>query len=93
MRIHAQHVVTVKPRMNMDVQMRNLLEGRFADRMPEAYPFVRERRADRSSHSRYRGHESSARNFVELADIVQMRPRHHQRVSRMKLAKIDKRHR
>jgi hypothetical protein len=33
-RIHLQNAVTFEPRMHMDVQMRDLLERRFTDRMP-----------------------------------------------------------
>ena len=78
--------------MNVKMEMRDLLKRCVADGVPKAQTFVREHRAHCSSDARDGRHESSPGRFVELPHVAKMPARNNQRVTRVKLSKIDKGH-
>src|ERR1044071_686026 len=90
-RIHLQKLVSLKPRMHMNVKMWHLLEGSLANRMPNTKSLVWKRCCDCAGNSRERNHQRGSSSAVESPDIGDMLARHDQCVTRMKLPKIHKR--
>jgi hypothetical protein len=79
--------------MHVDVQMRDLLERRFTDRMPETDSLVRESFAHGLGYADHRRHQRRARLIVQFAHVLKMTARYDQGMTSMKLPEVDKRHR
>jgi hypothetical protein len=90
--IYSQDAVFLEPRMDVKVEMRNLLKGCLTDGMPKTHAFLSERRPHRPSNARDGRHESSPGRFVELPHVAEMSLRNDERVARMELANVEKRH-
>src|SRR4051794_4933593 len=87
-RIDPQNVIVLETRMNVNVQMRHLLECCFADGMLETEFLVRECCADRASDPHHDRHERRSGRVIQLAHVPEMVTRNNQGVTRMKLTKI-----
>ena len=69
----------------MNVQVRNFLERRLANRVPETQALIGKSTADSASDARHHGHECSADGVIKLAHIMEMLSRNDERVARVKL--------
>ena len=54
----------------MDVQVRNFLERRRANRVPEAQALIWKGTANSTSDARHHGHECGARGVIKLAHVA-----------------------
>src|SRR3954469_25502005 len=76
----------------MKMQMRDLLECRFADGVPNAQTFGRKCGRDPTSDLRQRLHQRGSSICGNATNIRDMFPRDDQRMAAMKLPEIDERH-
>src|SRR3954452_6717140 len=91
-RIDPQNIIVSETRMNVNVQMRHLLECCFADGMPETESLVRECCADRAGDPHHGRHERRSGRVIQLAHVLEMVTRNNQGVTSMKLTKINECH-
>ncbi len=71
--------------MDVNVQVWNLLERRFANGVPNAQALIWKGPAHCTSDTRHHGHERRAGRLVELTHIMKMLSWNSQRVARVKL--------
>jgi len=71
--------------MDVQVQVRNLLERRLANRVPETQALIRKRTAHGTGDPRHHGHERGACTVIELAHIMKMLPRNDKGVAWVEL--------
>jgi len=70
----------------MYVQVRDLLERRLTDGMPETQALIWKSTANCTSDARDHGHECGACNVIELAHIMKMLSRNDKSVAWVELA-------
>ena len=87
-----QNAILFETRMDVEMKMRNFLECRLADGVPETQSFVRKCRGDGPRHATKCCHEGRAARFVQLPHVMEVLTRDDECVAWMKLPKIDKGH-
>ena len=90
--IHPQEIVSRSARMDVNMEMRNLLKRSRSDRVPQAQALVRKRQHDSSCYTTDGCHERGAGGLIQFADVCQMGSRNDECVPRMELASVDKGH-
>lgn len=75
--------------MDVNVQVRNFLERRLANRVPETQALIGKSTADSTSDARHHGHECSAGSVIKFAHIMQMPPRNDERMARVELPQVN----
>jgi len=71
--------------MDMDVQVRDFLKCRLANRVPQTHALIGKCTANSACDARHHGHECGARGVIELAHVVQVLPGNDERVARVEL--------
>lgn len=71
--------------MDVYVQVWNLLECRFTNRMPQTQALIWKSAADCTGDASYHRHERGACSVIELAHIMEMPSRNDKRVAWMEL--------
>ena len=91
-RIYLQEMISFEPRMNMNVEVRNLLEGGFADGMPKTETLVRKRGRNCACDLCEGLHQRRSGVGGKLANVGHMFFRYDERMAGMKLPEIDECH-
>ena len=71
--------------MDVYVQVRDFLECRFANGVPETQALIWKSTTDCTSYARHHCHEGGARRVIQLAHIMEMLPRNDERVAGVEL--------
>src|SRR5947209_5474007 len=85
-------MISFEPRLNVNVEVRNLLERGFADGMPKAETLVWKRCRDCTRDLREGFHQRRSSIGRKLADVRHMVLRYYERMTGKKLAQIDECH-
>jgi len=90
-RVHSKQPIVTQPRMNVEMEVRDLLIRARADRVPKTQTLIGKGGGDRPRDAGNGCHQSRAGRVVELPNVSQVLTRNDERVTGVKLPQVDER--